>query len=413
MLRDFFFLAISNLKHRGLRSFLTMLGIFIGIAAVVSLISLGQGLQSAITGQFATLSADTLTVTNAETGFGPPGSTAVRKLTSRDLNIIESVEGIEAVVPRLLRIGKVEYNKISQFLFIVSLPEDQEDIDFVYSTFSIETESGRLLKAEDRKKIIIGNDFKENNGFDKDIRVGSILKIQDSEFEVVGILEKASTFQVNSAIIMPEEDMNDIFNIQDEFDIIAVRVSDPEEIEIVASQIERKLRKDRNLDEGEEDFSVQTPIETISSIQTILNIVNIIVGGIAAISLLIGSIGIANTMYTSVLERTKEIGIMKAIGARNTDILLIFLIESGLLGLVGGIIGIIIGLVLAFSVASTANNAFGDVLISVSISLPLLIFSVIFSFILGISAGILPAYQASRLKPVEALRKWRIIFISL
>src|SRR3989344_5359837 len=115
MFLDYFFLALRNLRKRGIRSWLTMLGIFIGIAAVVSLISLGQGLETAITGQFATLSTDTLTITGADTGFSPPGSTVVRKLTEHDLEIVESTSGVKIAIPRLLRVGRIEFNREIHF----------------------------------------------------------------------------------------------------------------------------------------------------------------------------------------------------------------------------------------------------------------------------------------------------------
>ena len=124
MLLDYLFLALENLKHRGLRSWLTMLGIFIGIAAVVSLISLGNGLETSITAQFDALSTDTLIVSNAETGFGPPGSTAVESLTEHDVRVLERVQGINIVVPRLIRVVKVEYNSILQFRYTGSIPEN-------------------------------------------------------------------------------------------------------------------------------------------------------------------------------------------------------------------------------------------------------------------------------------------------
>ena len=405
MLKGYFFLALGNLRHRGLRSWLTMLGIFIGIAAVVSLISLGQGLETAITGQFSTLSIDRLVVQNVGGSFGPPGIGSVKKLIEKDIKIIESVSGVERTIARILRTAKVNYNEITRFEFIGSLPQKQEDIDYIYDSFSLEFESGKSPLSSERGKIVIGNDFKEDNGFDKDIRPGSSLEIQGKKFEVSGILKKTSSFQFNRAIFMLEEDMNDLFSIKNEFDFVVIQVEDRDRVEKVASEIARKLRDDRNQKLGEEDFSVQTPLQAIGTVNTILNIINLIVGGIALISLLVGGIGITNTMFTSVLERTREIGTMKAVGAQNKDILLIFLIESGLLGLVGGIVGAILGLSLAFLVSSVANSYFGEEIIAVSLSLPLLIGAICFSFLIGIAAGTLPAFQASKLKPVEALRQ--------
>jgi putative ABC transport system permease protein len=405
MLRDFFLLALQGLKHRGVRSWLTMLGIFIGIAAVVSLISLGQGLQQAITGQFSTLGPDRLIVENAGTGFGPPGSTAIAKLTKHDVDIIKRVQGVESAIPRLLRVVKVEYNKIASFEFAVSMPPDQEDIDIIYDTFNMKAAQGRLLEAGDKGKIVLGSDIVENDAFDKPLRVGTHVLIQGKSFEIIGILEKVSSFQINSAIFMQEDDLKDILSLGDEIDLIAIKAVSEKETERVAQDIERELRKDRREKEGEEDFSVQTPVQALQSVNTILNIINLIVAGIAAISLVVGGVGITNTMYTSVLERTKEIGIMKAIGAKNGDVMSIFLFESGLLGLVGGVVGAVIGIGLAFGISAILKSFVGALSLDVTISLPLLLGAIGFSLIIGTISGVFPALQASRLKTVETLRR--------
>ena len=403
MILDYIRIAIKNLRNRGLRSYLTMLGIFIGIAAVVSLISLGSGLQQAITGQFATLDADKLIIQNVGTGFGPPGSTAIKKINKHDLVLIRSVSGIEEAIPRLIRIVKTEFNKIAQFNYVASMPSNKRQLQIIYDSLNLNLESGRLLTENDKRRVILGNDFLSND-FEKPIRIGSILKIQEKEFEVVGILKKASTFQINSVILMPESDLKEILNIKDEIDLIVVQINQ-NKIKDIAQKIEMRLRKDRNLKEGEEDFSVQTPLQAIETVNTILNVINLIISGIAAVSLLVGGIGIANTMFTSVLERTKEIGIMKSIGARNSDILSLFLIESTLLGLIGGIIGILIGLGLAILISNIASSVLGGINFQVQFSPPLIFFTISFSLLIGILSGIIPAIQASKLKPVEALRK--------
>ena len=203
---------------------------------------------------------------------------------------------------------------------------------------------------------------------------------------------------------MLNDDLEDIMDIENEYDMLIVQVQDKDEIEDVAQEIKRKLRNDRDEKLGEETFSVETPLQALESVNKILNIVNIIVIGIAMISLFVGGVGIANTMYTSVVERTKEIGIMKAIGAENKDILMVFLIESGLLGLAGGIIGALIGLGAALGASAAANSALGGDLFIVSINYSLLGGAVLFSFFVGVLSGILPAIQASKLNVVDALR---------
>ncbi|MBT4135701.1 ABC transporter permease [archaeon] len=405
MIQDYFRLGFNNLRRRKLRSWLTMIGIFIGIAAVVSLISLGQGLQTAVTAQFATLSTDKLTIQNAGTGMGPPGSTAVEKLNDDDLKLIENTVGVELVIPRLLRMVKLEYNNAAKFTFATSVLEDKEKADLGYDALAIKTKEGRLIYSGDSGKVVLGQDLVKKSVFDKEVKVGKTIKIQGQEFEVAGILKKSGNFQVNGIVLLMEEDLKNILEIGDEWDLIVAQVEEPKEIKEVAEKIKRNLRRDRDLGEDDDDdFSVETPLEAVGAVTDIINSVNIVVVGIALISLIVGGIGIANTMYTSVIERKKEIGTMKAIGAKNSDVLSIFLIESGLLGLVGGIIGVLIGVGLSFGAASAANSALGIRIISVEVNFLLIISAILFSFLIGIFAGLIPSVQASKLRPVDALR---------
>ncbi|MEM4259343.1 MAG: ABC transporter permease [Candidatus Pacearchaeota archaeon] len=399
-------MAFSNVKHRGIRSWLTILGVFIGIAAVVSLISLSQGLQEAIIGQFRTLTGDNLIVQSSSSAsyLGPPGSTAVRKLNEHDLDIIKSVSGVELAIPRLIRSVKIEYNGLSKFKYLTNLPENQQQIDYIYKTMDLEVSEGRLLKLGDKKKIVIGSNFIGKDEFGKPVKISSTLRLQNESFEVIGILSKTSNLQVNNAALLMEDDMKRILEIGDEIDMILVKTVSAQRTEEVAQSIEKKMRQDRDEKEGEEDFSVQTPLKALESISLILNIINLVVTGIAIISLFIGGIGIANTMYTSVLERKRDIGVMKAVGSTNFDILKIFIIESGLIGLIGGIIGALMGLAFAFALSFIANAYLGQTLLKVTISYPLIFAAISFSFLIGLLSGLSPAMQASKLRPVEALR---------
>jgi len=158
------------------------------------------------------------------------------------------------------------------------------------------------------------------------------------------------------------------------------------------------------VDEGEEDFIVESPEEALSSLDTTLFGIQLFLYLIAGISILVGGIGIANTMYASVLERTKEIGIMKSIGAKNSQILSMFLVESGVLGMLGGLMGGILGISMALGLATIGNSFVGEETIKVNISMALVFFTLLLSFLIGLISGITPAIKASRLRPVDALR---------
>lgn len=209
--------------------------------------------------------------------------------------------------------------------------------------------------------------------------------------------------QDDSQVYIPIDTYMDIIGGKRDYGFIMAQVSNSAEVDSIAESLKKDLRKERDVKKGEEDFTVQTTQQAIDSFSTILNVVQAVLIGLATISLLVGGVGIMNTMYTSVMERTREIGIMKAIGAKNSSIVTIFLIEAGVLGLVGGAIGTAIGVTAGKLVEFVASSA-GYSILKISFSPGLIAFSILFSFIVGAIAGILPAIRASRLKPVEALR---------
>ena len=408
MLKDYIKVGISNLFMRRIRSWLTMIGIFIGIAAVVALISLGQGMKEAIGNIFLNIGSDKLIVT-AKTGMqfsGPPGSSAASNLTTHDMDVIKRANGVKQVAGRLIRPAKLEFSNEVVYYFAASLPDDEEGRKLVIESNKYETEAGRLLKKGDRFKALIGNSVANKGVFKKKkIELSNKIKINSVEFLVVGILKKSGNPQQDSVVIIPEETMREVLDIdKKKVDLIAVKVQKGIDVNKVADEIEKVMRRDRNLDIGKEDFQIQTPQQILATLNTILTIVQIVLVGIAAISLLVGGIGIANTMYTAVIERTKEIGIMKSIGAQNKDIMLIFAIESGLLGFVGGVIGISLGMAMSKLVEVIAFKVLGTSLIKAYFPWYLIVGSLIFSILIGTISGFLPAKQAASLKPVDALR---------
>lgn len=202
---------------------------------------------------------------------------------------------------------------------------------------------------------------------------------------------------------MPIETVREMYAMDKEVSLVSVTVKDGFDVDAVAETIKKDLRRFRGEKEGEEDFSVTTSKQLIETFQSILGVITLFIIGIAAISLLVGGVGIMNSMYTSVLERTRDIGIMKAVGARNSDIIIIFLVESGVLGLTGGIAGVILGAILGKG-AEIVAVASGVGIFRSYITIELVAASLSFSFIIGALSGLFPALEASRLKPVDAFR---------
>lgn len=403
-MKDFFILAFKNLKHRGIRSWLTLLGIFIGVMAVVSLISLGTGLQTAIGAQFGISSTEVITVqAGGLSSVGPPGTGVTNKLTRDDADAIERLSFVDVAIPRILATGKMEFNDILSFGMAASVP-DGEDRKVVYEILDIEATEGRMLKDGDVGKVVLGwNFFKDDAIFGEVIVPGKSVLIQDEKFLVIGIGEKKGSFIFDNMVMMNDDDIIDLFEYGDEVDLIAVKVKDKDLIGRSKEDIEKLMRKRRDVDLGKEDFSVSTPDAMLSTVNNVLGGVQAFIVIIASISILVGAVGIVNTMTTSVLERRKEIGIMKAIGARNSQIFMQFLIESGLLGFVGGLVGVILGVAIGVAGVLGINSWIGSE-VSPSIDFILVGGALVGSFIIGAIAGIVPAMNAAKQDPVEALR---------
>src|SRR6056297_1829219 len=390
---DYFSFAKRNLKRRGVRSWLTLIGIFIGVTAVVSLISLSSGLKIAVNSQFGVSSTQLITVQAGGLTLGPPGS-GVAKPLERDLvEKIEDVNSVEYAIARNIENIKVEYNDVTNYLYAMSVPE-KEQKEF-YEIMDFETAEGKFI-YDNTREVFLGNNYaKKNNGFDKKIGTGDKLKINNKSFEVSGIMKKEGSFIFDNVIGMSEEELDKLFpENKNIVDAIAVKVKNKDFIDKAKQDIEELLREERGVDKGEEDFKVETPEASLDQVNKILNGIQIFIIIVASISIIIGSIGIINTMTTSVLERKKEIGIMKAIGAKNSEIFNMFLVESGLLGLVGGIVGIIIGETIGYFGTIGINNFFGSSA-SPEINFVLIIGSLAGSFIIGAIAGISPALKAA------------------
>ena len=400
---DSFILAIKNIRHRRLRSWLTMIGIFIGIAAVISLIGLGEGLRGTITSQFGFLGSDVLSVQAEGLGMaGPPGTGVIDPLTTDLTKKIEKVPGVETAFNRYVESGTLEFRDKYGIGFAASVPEGEHRKIFEEMS-NLKAEQGRLLKDGDGRRIVLGNSFADEDFFG--VKAGDRVLLNDIKYEVVGILEKKGSFMVDMAVFVNENILiDDLGADREKVNIIAVKVKDVNDIDKVQEDIEKLLRKERGVKEGEEDFSVQSPQATLESLNDILFGVQLFVTIIAVISLLVGGIGIMNTMYTAVIERTKEIGIMKAIGAKNMDVFSIFFFESGFMGFVGGLIGIALGLGIAYGLAFAGRLILGVDLIQAHVSITLIIETLVFSYVLGTLFGVLPAVRASRLRPVESLR---------
>ena len=405
MIRDYLLFAFRNVKRRCSRSILTLLGIIIGIATVVSLISLGDGLQNAVLSQFGISSTEIITVqAGGISAVGPPGTGVAKPLTNEDVDSIERINSVDVAIARHIETVRLEFDDKLVIGTAGDIPTGEKR-KILYEIIEIEPLYGKLLEEGDSNRVVLGNNFyfADKNGFDKKIDVGDKISINDKDYQVKGILKKKGSFIFDNIVLLNEEVLSEISNYGETVDVISVKVKQKELIDEVQESIEDVLRKNRDVSKGEEDFEVSTPQASLAEVNQIITGIKIFVVMIAAISIFIGAIGIVNTMTTSVLERVKEIGVMKAIGAKNKDIFYQFFIEAGLLGFVGGIIGIIFGTALGYF-GTLAINSFLGAQTAPQISLFLILFTLLGSFLLGAVSGIIPAISAANKKPVESLR---------
>ena len=392
MLIDYFLMAINSIRHRKLRSWLTLVGIIIGVAAIISLITVSRSLESTIEGQFEQFGTNRIII--SPKGFQGPG-TSSEGLTVKDAETIEKISGFKYVVQGIFISTEVKYRKEVSFTLVSGIPAKNFEEFFIDSGSRLQ--EGRFIKEGDKFEAVVGSRVTEDMFKDK-LRLGSKIEINGQEFKIVGILKEIGNSQDDSQIIIPLDTAREIFNKPEDVDAIIAQVKSAGDIQLLQERIKKDLERRRD----NTNFQVVTATQILEQINQVLGIMQFVLVGIAAISLVVGAIGIMNSMYTSVLERTRDIGIMKAIGARNSDILNIFLVESGMIGFVGGIFGVLVGSIMALIIGQFSKGA--GFLLIVKIEPLVLIFGLSFAFIVGIISGILPAYQASKLKPVDALR---------
>jgi len=392
-------IIVRNLSYQKLRTALTLLGVVIGIAAIVSLVTIGDALQNSINEQFEKIGTNKIIITpGAPTSTGFSGSTfGMEKLYEKDVDVVKRVYCVETAFGILGKTAKIEFGNEVSYGMVWGIPVD-ETKKLYEEMHGYEIDEGRDLKSSDRYSVVIGY-LAKTKLFDREIKPRDRLKINGRTFKVAGTLKKIGNPMDDMAIVMPIGTARTIFNNTDEVSIIFVDVKKGFDVTKVSDDIKKELKRER----GVEDFKIQTFGDIMKTATKILGIIQYLFVGIAAISLIVGGIGIMNIMLMTVIERTREIGIMKATGATNRLILTLFLGEAALVGLIGGLIGFALGFGTAFFISEYAGNVVG-IPMHVSFSSSLFFGAILFSIIVGIISGTYPAYRASKLDPVDALR---------
>jgi putative ABC transport system permease protein len=400
MFRDNVKLAIKNLRNRFSRSLLTLLGISIGIMAIISLLALGEGMQQAITGELSSLSDVVIVSTGGDVFSAFGGGSTGEYFTQRDIAVIDRLQGVKDVSTQLSGYAVAEYNGKKTIVSLTGMEIGVMRLQYA----SQNLDAGEFLNEGDQNKIMIGYGIAHDT-FDADISVGGRIKINGEKFFVSGIFGKQGFGGVSadSIVLMSSRDFQKLTG-QSNISLIYLRVENVNDAESIATTIQNAI----NENHGRKDFATATTMTSIlETVQSITGLLQVVLVGIASIALVVASIGIMNTMLTSVMERTREIGIMKAIGATNRDIMSIFIFEGVLLSSVGGIIGIILGVFGSQGLTLILNNfmTMGPSMnLTPIITISSVVLAVTVSLIVGVLSSLYPAWKAARMSPIEAVR---------
>ncbi len=393
--------ALQNLGKRKLRSALTILSILIGITSIFALLSFGIGIQNYVDTLADEAGRDKLFI--QARGIGAPGTDETFFLSKDDVRFVEKINGVDEIAGIYLKAAEIKFGNEKKFYFLMA--DVVEKLDFIEETFSVKVISGRRLKEGDLDKAVLGYNYQlKEKIFKSPVRLGDKIEINGNRYEVIGFKEEIGNPQDDTNIYITEKSFEQLFpERKDKFSFVMMSAQKGTGTADLAERVEEKLRKFKDQEKGKENFFVQTFEDALATFTTIINVINGMLVLIALVSVVVAFVNIMNTMYTSILERTKEIGVMKAIGAKNSDILIIFIVEAGLIGLVGGILGIATGYLIS-SVGGSIAAASGFALLRPSYPLYLILGCLLFSLIVGAAAGFFPARRASKLKPVDALR---------
>ncbi len=403
--KEYFYLAWRNLRTRSLRSWLTILGIVIGVFLIVSLLSLSEGIKDNITQQLQALGGEIIFVMPGDMSdmSGMMGMyMGAARLEKADIDAIKRTPGVDTVLVMSYASMVMRYSEESKNVIVIGQPWD-EGIEILERFQGWSLAQGRW-PVSGRREIIIGHHV-ASKMFGEKVRINEEITLKGRRFTVVGSLNSLGNRTDDSAIYLDMPLYQDLTGEpRGTAHMAFVQIKEGVSLERVAEDLRINLQetRKRRIGTDEADFSVVTSDTMEELAGNILAVIQIAIIAFASIAIVVGGIGITNTMFTSVKERTREIGIMKAVGAKNSAVLSMFLIEAGIIGIVGGIGGTILGTIASLIVEHYAR----DIMFSTSITFGLIAFSLSFSFLIGCLAGFFPARKAAKLKPVEALREY-------
>ncbi|MGM0439087.1 MAG: ABC transporter permease [Patescibacteria group bacterium] len=398
---EYFKLAYRNIKKRALRSWLTILGIIIGVFLVVSLLSLSEGLNNAVMGQLQAVGTDIVMIMPGSGGLDATSFVGGAELKDRHIQAIERTRGVEVVLEMPYTAQTLRFRDRTETNLVTGL-DMQDGLDMAINDMGFEIREGEFPRPG-RREVLLGH-LVPRDTF-PDIEPGDQITASGRKFTVAGILKSLGNNQDDNSIIFDLEDYRDVTDTTEGTPVAVARVEEGQDVNRVVANIERSLDEVGKRKRGEDSpsFSVMSSEAMIEMVESILGLIQAGIIAFASIAIIVGAIGIMNTMFTSVRERTKEIGVLKAVGAKKKHIHSIFLVESGMIGLVGGTLGIILGIGFAKLGEIAIAQAGIGLTLEAHFSVNMILITLFFSFLLGCGSGYFPAKKAAKLNPVDAL----------
>lgn len=391
--------SLKNLSKRKSRSLLTIFSIFLGITTIFIFVSFGLGLYNYVNQFTTSSSADKVTIQTK--GGTVPGMDENFALGEEDLKAVLRSSGVYDATGISFKVAEIMKNNVKRYTFLIGMDPKKP---MMQEMGNVKIILGRELQSGDNGKVVLGyNYLLPNKIFPKPLELNQDIEVQGKKLKIIGFYSSIGNPQDDSQIYILEDYMNSLFgNKTKSYGMIIAKV-DTARIKEVIQNIEKNLRHTRNQEVGKEDFYVASFEDLLKTYTSALNVIIGFIILIALISVLVSAINTANTMITSVIERVKEIGVIKSIGARNSEILKIFLFESSLLGFVAGVIGVLIGWALS-ALGGNILTTLGWGFLAPFYSWQLFAGCILFATLTGAISGVVPAINASKISPVEALR---------
>ena len=389
--------SLRNLSHRKTRSAFTIISILVGITTIFIFVSFGLGLYKYIGDMSSASSADKVLI--EPKGFGG-GVTSTFSFSDKELKLIEQTSGVYEATGIILKSAEIDQGTVKKYAYIAGLDPKKP---LLKSVLNLNIYSGRDLQSGDKGVVLGYNYLLANKIFAKHYELNGNIEIDGKKLKIIGFYDSIGNPQDDANIYVTNDFLKGLYpNETLNYNEIVAKV-DVSNLNGVVSNIEKNLRKSRNQKVGEEDFQVQSFDDMIKSYSSALNIVIGFIILIALISVLVSAVNTANTMITSVLERVKEIGVIKSIGGKNSEIFNIFLFESSFLGFIAGVLGVFFGFILSF-IGGAILKSVGYGFLQPYFSLWLFLGCIAFATLTGAISGVIPAIKASKINPVDALR---------